>query len=201
MNYFDYFQIITLLIFLSIFLGRSLSLARKGTQVFRLGSGKQGLGALLEKSFLIFFPLWLFEIFVHSLHLDHLQFLPFALVDPLYSHALLQSAGAVIILLSLLVFALALISFKTSWRVGIDTVAPGGLITTGMFSISRNPIFLSMDLYFLGTFLIYSNLFFLVCLIGMVCGFHVQIKHEETFLAVAYDRSYLEYRMQVRRYI
>lgn len=152
MNCFDYFQITTLTIFLSIFLGRSLSLARKGTQVFRLGIGKKGPGALLEKSFPIFFLLWLFEIFVHSLHLDHLQFLPFALVDPLYGHAFLQPAGAIIILLSLLVFALALISFKISWRVGIDTVAPGGLITTGMFSISRNPIFLSMNLYFLGTF-------------------------------------------------
>jgi len=201
MNYFDYFQMITLTIFLSIFMGRSLSLARKGTHVFRLGSDKKGFGALLEKSFVILFPLWLFEIFIHSLHLDHLQFLPFALVDPFFAHALLQSAGAVIIILSLLFFLLALISFKTSWRVGIDMIAPGELITTGMFSISRNPIFLSMNLYFMGTFFIYSNLFFLMSFIGMVCGFHFQIRQEEAFLAPKYGESYHRYMSQVRRYI
>ena len=164
MNYFDYFQIITLAVFLSIFFGRSLWLARKGTVVFRLGIGKKGLTALLEKSFLIFFPLWLFEIFMHSLHLN-LQFLPTALVNPIFINSAIQTAGAFVIFASILIFSLALISFKSSWRVGIDQLSPGGLITTGIFSLSRNPIFLSMDLYFLGTFLIYSNLFFLLCFI------------------------------------
>lgn len=148
MNYFDYFQITTLIIFLLIFFGRSLWLARKGTTIFRLGSGKKGFTALLEKSFLIFFPLWLFAIFVHSLHLN-LQFLPSELVNPLFSNPI-RIAGAVVILAGILVFSLALMSFKSSWRVGIDNVAPGGLITTGIFSLSRNPIFLSMDLYYRG---------------------------------------------------
>lgn len=200
MNYFDYFQIITLAIFLSIFLGRSLWLARKGTVVFRLGSGKKGSTALLEKSFLIFFPLWLFEIFVHSLHLN-IQFLPSALVNPLFISSIIPFAGLVIIFASILVFSLALISFKSSWRVGIDTVAPGGLITTGIFSWSRNPIFLSMNLYFLGTFLIYCNLFFLFCFICIAFGFHFQIRQEEVFLTQKYVDSYHAYMKQVRRYI
>lgn len=200
MHFIDYFQIITLVVFLLIFLGRSLWLARKGTVVFRLGSGKKGLAALLEKSFLVFFPLWLFEIFVHSLRLD-LQFLPSALVNPLFNNTILQFAGAVGISAGILVFSLALISFKSSWRVGIDTVAPGGLITTGVFSLSRNPIFLSMDLYFLGTFLIYSNLFFLLCFICIASGFHFQIRQEEAFLTEKYGGSYRVYMTQVRRYI
>ncbi len=200
MNYFDYFQIITLIIFLLIFFSRSIWLARKGTVVFRLGSGKQGLSAFLEKSFLIFFPLWLFEIFIHSLHID-LQFLPSIMVDPIISNQFVRLAGAVIICIGILVFSLALMSFKSSWRVGIDTVAPGGLITTGIFSLSRNPIFLSMNLYFLGTFLIYSNPFFLLSFVCMVFGFHFQIRHEETFLLQEYGKSYSKYMTQVRRYI
>ncbi len=200
MHYFDYFQIITLIIFLLIFFGRSLRLRQKGTTVFRLGSGKKGFTALLEKSFLIFFPLWLFEIFVHSLHLN-IQFLPSALVNPLFINSIIRPAGAVVILTGMVVFTLALISFKSSWRVGIDTVAPGGLITTGVFSVSRNPIFLSMDLYFLGTFLIYSNLFFLICFICIAFGFHFQIRQEEAFLAERYGDSYRRYMTQVRRYI
>ncbi|PKM79235.1 MAG: hypothetical protein CVU88_06845 [Firmicutes bacterium HGW-Firmicutes-13] len=200
MNYFDYFQIITLIIFLLIFFGRSIWLARKGTVVFRLGSGKKGLSAFLEKSFLIFFPLWLFEIFIDSLHID-LQFLTSVMVDPIISNQFVRLVGAVMICIGILVFSLALISFKSSWRVGIDTVAPGGLITTGIFSLSRNPIFLSMNMYFLGTFLIYSNPFFLLSFICIAFGFHFQIRHEETFLLQEYGNGYSNYMTQVRRYI
>jgi protein-S-isoprenylcysteine O-methyltransferase Ste14 len=200
MNYFDCFQITTLIIFLLIFIGRSAWLERKGTKVFVLGSGKKGFTALLEKSFLIFFPLWLFEIFIHSLHFN-IQFLPPALVDPLFKNQNIQLAGAVVIFVSILIFSLALISFKSSWRVGIDTSAPGGLITTGIFSMSRNPIFLSMDLYFLGTFLIYSNVFFLLCFFCIALGFHFQIRQEEVFLIERYGNSYRGYMTQVGRYI
>jgi len=200
MNRMDYFQIITLVIFLLIFFGRSLQLARKGTHVFHLGNGKKGLSALLERSFLIFFPLWLLEIAIHSLHLN-LQFLPEALVNPLFKNQALGFAGAAFILMSLLVFSLALISFKSSWRVGIDTVSPGGLITTGIFSVSRNPIFLSMDLYFLGTFFVFTNLFFLLSFVGMAFGFHVQIRQEEAFLSKKHGAGYCAYMTQVSRYV
>ena len=71
MNYFDYFQIITLIIFLLVFFGRTIWLRIKGTKVFVIGSGKKGFSAFLEKSFLVFFPIWLIEMGIHSLHLDN----------------------------------------------------------------------------------------------------------------------------------
>ena len=159
MNYFDYYQVITLIIFLLVFFGRTICLRRKNTKVFVLGSGKKGFTALLEKSFFIIFSIWLIEIGIHSLHLN-IQFLPLVMVKLIFKNQIIQFAGAVVIFVGLLVFCLALTSFSSSWRVGIDTVSPGGLITSGVFSVIRNPIFLSMDLYFLGTFLINSNLFF-----------------------------------------
>ena len=112
-----------------------------------------------------------------------------------------QFAGTVVIFLGLLVFCLALISFSSSWRVGIDTVSPGGLITTGVFSVTRNPIFLSMDLYFLGTFFIYSNPLFLMCFVCVALGFQFQIRQEETFLIERYGDKYRKYMGQVNRYI
>ena len=57
-------------------------------------------------------------------------------------------------------FILSLISFGDSWRIGIDTRSAGDLVMTGVFSLTRNPIFLFLDVYFLGTWLIYPNLFF-----------------------------------------
>jgi protein-S-isoprenylcysteine O-methyltransferase Ste14 len=204
MNYFDYYQVITLIIFLLVFFGRTIWLRITGTRVFVLGSGKKGFTALLEKSFLIFFPIWLIEIGIHSLHLN-IQFLPLVLVMPIFKNQIMQFAGAAVIFVSLLFFCLALISFNSSWRVGIDTVSPGDLIITGVFSVTRNPIFLSMDLYFLGTFLIYSNLFFLMCFVCIfVCiglGFQFQIRQEETFLLERYGENYRKYMALVNRYI
>ncbi len=201
MNYFDYLQIVTLVIFLAIFIGRSVRLAQKGTQVFRLGSGKRGLAAALEKSFFLFFPLWLFQILICALHLENLQFLPSILTTPLFAHTFLSYAGSAILLLSVVIFALALVAFRTSWRVGIDTDQPGGLVTSGIFSLSRNPIFFSMNLYFLGTFLINGNWFFLISSVIMIFGFHLQIRQEEIFLAEHYGEPYHRYTSQVRRYI
>jgi len=200
MNYFDYYQVITLIIFLLVFFGRTIWLRRKGTKVIVLGSGKKGFTALLEKSFLIFFSIWLIEIGIHSLHLNT-QFLPLVLVKQIFKNQIIQFAGAIVIFVSLLFFCLALISFNSSWRVGIDTVSPGDLITTGVFSVTRNPIFLSMDLYFLGTFLIYSNLFFLMCFVCIALGFQFQIRQEETFLLERYGENYRKYMALVNRYI
>jgi len=200
MNLFNYFQIITLIIFLLVFFGRTIWLGRKGTKVFVLGRDKKGLSAMLEKSFLIFFSIWLIEIGIHSLHLN-IQFLPLVMVKLIFKNQIIQFAGAVVIFVSLLVFCLALISFSSSWLVGIDTAAPGELITTGVFSVTRNPIFLAMDLYFLGTFLINSNLFFLMCFVSITLGFHLQIRQEEAFLIERYGDSHRKYMAQVRRYI
>ena len=200
MNYFDYFQVITLVIFLFTFFGRTIWLRKKGTKAFVLGSGKKGFTALLEKNFLIFFSIRLIEIGIHSLHLN-IKFLPLVLVKQIFKNQIIQFAGAMAIFVGLIVFCLALISFNSSWRVGIDTVSPGDLITTGVFSVSRNPIFLSMDLYFLGTFLIYSNLFFLMCFVCIALGFQFQIRQEETFLIERYGDKYRKYMAQVNRYI
>jgi protein-S-isoprenylcysteine O-methyltransferase Ste14 len=200
MNLFNYFQIISLIIFLLVFFGRTIWLRKKGTKVFVLGSGKKGFTALLEKSFLIFFPIWLIEIGIHSFKVDT-QFLPLVMVKLIFKNQIIQFAGAVVIFVSLLVFCLALISFSSSWRVGIDTAAPGELITTGVFSVTRNPIFLSMDLYFLGTFLIYSNLFFLMCFVCIALGFQFQIRQEESFLLARYGDKYRKYMAQVNRFI
>jgi len=200
MNFFDCFQIASLVVFLSIFSGRTFWLKHKGTEVFRLGSGKKGFTAFPEKSFLVFFPLWLFEIFIHALRLN-IQFLPDMLAKPFFTNPPTQIAGVLVIATCIILFILALVSFKTSWRIGIDTVAPGGLITTGIFSWSRNPIFLSMNLYFLGTFLIYSNLFFLFSFICMAFGFHFQIRQEEAFLTEKHGDLYQGYMTRIRRYI
>jgi len=60
--------------------------------------------------------------------------------------------------LAVIGFALSLASFGDSFRVGIDEKKPDKLVTTGMFSISRNPIYVCFILFFAGLFLIHRNI-------------------------------------------
>lgn len=200
MYYYDYFQIVFLIIFLSIFVGRTVYQTAKGARVFALGIGKTGFKSALEISFFFILTLWILEIVIHALKLD-IQFLPGLLIAPIANEAALKITGIVFNSLGLCIFILALWSFGRSWRIGIDNREPGQLVTGGIFSFTRNPVFVFIDLYFLGTFLIYSNFFFLVLCIGTVLGIHYQIQQEEDFLLGHYGNRYRSYMKRVRRYI
>ncbi|MBN2077573.1 MAG: isoprenylcysteine carboxylmethyltransferase family protein [Spirochaetes bacterium] len=102
--------------------------------------------------------------------------------------------------MGLILFTAALFNFGSSWRVGIDKAHAGELVTRGVFSITRNPIFLFIDLYFLGTFLVYGNIFFLVSSIIAIASSHIQILEEEKFLGAHYGSRYLDYKARVPRY-
>ncbi len=109
--------------------------------------------------------------------------------------------GAIFILLfGLLIYALALYSFRDSWRIGIDREKPGKLITTGIFAWSRNPIYISLDLLAIGSFMLQGHLIFLILLIGITFSLHFQILQEEKFLIQTYGETYIKYCSKVSRY-
>jgi protein-S-isoprenylcysteine O-methyltransferase Ste14 len=113
----------------------------------------------------------------------------------------LQIIGLVIIHVSLCWIMIAQYQMSTSWRIGIDEVNKTALKTSGVFGVSRNPIFLGMILSMLGIFFILPNalIFFL-----MLCTYfiiQIQIRLEETFLEKQHGASYLDYKKKVRRLI
>ena len=98
-------------------------------------------------------------------------------------------------------FALALASFGDSFRVGIDVNTPDKLVTGGMFSISRNPIYVCFLLFFAGLFLIHRNITVAVGAVLFALAIHRQVKREEAFLASHYGAEYEEYCKKTRRYL
>ena len=200
MAVFDYFQIIILILFYVIFFGRTLQMVLRGANPLVLGFGKKGLERVLEISFVVGLAGWTMEAVSHSLHLGAHIF-PRVFYAHMFDVAFLRALGALIIASGLTLFALSLISFGNSWRVGIDTKNPGDLVTTGAFSLTRNPIFLFLDLYFIGTWLIYPNLFFGIFAVVSVVGIHWQILEEERFLARKYGKEYEKYREMAPRYL
>ncbi|HHT9121228.1 MAG TPA: methyltransferase family protein [Candidatus Wunengus sp. YC63] len=56
----------------------------------------------------------------------------------------MQFTGVVLCILSLIWTAIAQYHMGTAWRIGIDNKHKTGLVTFGLFKLSRNPIFLGM---------------------------------------------------------
>lgn len=73
--------------------------------------------------------------------------------------------------IGLIVMLLALISFGTSFRVGIDVDHPGTLVTSGIFAATRNPIYVAFAFILLGEFLLFPNWLLMLYLIGGVALF------------------------------
>ena len=111
----------------------------------------------------------------------------------------LLMVGLVIIHFSLIWISIAQYQMSTSWRIGIDEVNKTELKTKGIFSISRNPIFLGMILSVLGIFFILPNAltFFLTLTTYLVI--QIQIRLEEEFLEKQHGNDYLNYKLKTRR--
>jgi len=98
-------------------------------------------------------------------------------------------------------FALALASFGDSFRVGIDAQKPDTLVTTGVFAISRNPIYVCFLLFSLGQFLIHRNIVLSAAALLFALTIHRQVLREEKFLREHYGAEYEAYCRKVRRYL
>ncbi len=109
--------------------------------------------------------------------------------------------GVLFCLAGVMMLVWSIISFGKSFRVGIDTEHPGELITTGVFSFSRNPIYVGFAFFFLGQFLVFPNWTTLIYLSAAVWLLHRQVLREETFLKEHYGEAFSQYCRQVRRYL
>jgi protein-S-isoprenylcysteine O-methyltransferase Ste14 len=116
-------------------------------------------------------------------------------------HAWLKWVGVALLLVSLGWTVLAQAQMGESWRIGIDQEHRTALVRSGVFGLSRNPIFLGMMLTLLGLFLVIPNaLTQLTFLMGVVL-IQIQVRLEEQYLAKSHGDEYAEYRGRVRRWL
>lgn len=184
-----YFALITVILLVLMVLSRVFMMKRMGIKVMRFGE--------LDKKDLLIppFALLLFYLILASaLKLPMLGF-------ELFFSEVIGWIGVVLCMLGLIVFLLSLISFGKSFRVGIDEEHPGALITSGVYAISRNPIYVAFGLVLLGVFLILPNWIVLLYLVTGIWLFHRQVHREEDSLKNIYGEDYLEYCKKVCRYL
>ena len=100
------------------------------------------------------------------------------------------------------VFITAVVTMRDSWRAGVSKSEKTELVTSGIFSISRNPAFLGFDLVYLGILLMFFNWVLFAVSIFDALMFHLQIVNvEEDFLLEAFGEDYLNYKKKVNRYL
>ncbi len=180
---------ITLLLIVLLVITRVIMLRRRGIDALQFGK--------IDKTDFLLPPLMLFYfyiIFAHAFNWPGFNCV-------LFNSVSLKLVGVLFCLLGLGLMAWALVSFGRSFRVGIDVESPGGLITTGAFGVSRNPIYVAFAIILLGEFLIFPNLVPLIYLVAGMLLFHRQVLREEAFLKVHYGEEYEVYCSKVRRYL
>jgi protein-S-isoprenylcysteine O-methyltransferase Ste14 len=163
----------------------------------RRGIRAMNFGKLDKKDFLIppFALFYFYVVFANAFNW------PAVSKQELFHSGIISWVGVLLCLVGLLLFVLSLVSFGRSFRVGIDTEHPDNLVTTGIFGISRNPIYVAFWIVLFGQFLVFPNRILLVYLGAATWLFHRQVLREEEYLNEHYGKEYVEYCSRARRYL
>lgn len=105
-----------------------------------------------------------------------------------------------ILVLGLIFSFASLIKLGKSTRFGIPTTKTN-LKTNGIYSLSRNPIYLGFNLISISSMIYIPNILILALGTYSMIIYHYIILGEEKFLEKAFGDDYLKYKKKVRRYI
>ena len=182
--------LILMLIFYISYFAKMISQRRKGISTDQLGKGKTGFIKFVELSLktatYILPVVQIASIFLYSKT----------------EHFILQIIGIIITAIGVIIFILSVLQMKDNWRAGVQSEEKTSLVTSGIYSISRNPAFLGFDLMYIGILFSFFNPYLCVATGITVTLFHLQIVNvEEDFLKDTFGEEYLSYTRKVCRYI
>jgi protein-S-isoprenylcysteine O-methyltransferase Ste14 len=186
----SYLGALTIVVLLAMVLARVQFLKKRGVVAIKFGE--------LDKSDFLIPPFALFYFYLIFAGAFHW---PNVLAGELFHSVWIGWIGVSLCALALLLIFASLISFGESFRIGIDTVRPDKLVTSGIFGLTRNPMYVAFGLVLLGELLIQPNWIFLAYLVGGVGLFHRQVLREEGYLREHYGEEFRTYRARVRRYL
>ena len=149
----------------------------------------------------VFTAISFMELIVVGIYAFKIEWYKFLLPFWYIENETLSNVGWGLLILPLIVVWIAQSQMADSWRIGIDKKNKTKLVTKGLFSISRNPIFLGIMIANIGLFLVIPNAFTLVIVSLSTISINTQIRLEEEFLELEFENDYLVYITKVRRWI
>jgi protein-S-isoprenylcysteine O-methyltransferase Ste14 len=76
------------------------------------------------------------------------------------------------------------------------------LVTTGVYGLSRNPIYLGMILIYVGIAFVFAASWAFLLLLPVLIALQIEvIRREETYLERRFGEAYRQYRQEVRRWL
>lgn len=121
---------------------------------------------------------------------------------PFMQHAAVQAAGVVLLMGSLLLVMVSQRNLGASWRFDFDQAAePPELVTTGLYAVSRNPIYVGMASTGVGLLLALPNaVTFAVANLTFLL-LQVRVRVEEEYLLKAHGEAFEAYRRSTPRWL
>jgi len=105
----------------------------------------------------VFTVITFMEIVVVGIYAFKIEWYKYLLPFWYIENETLSKIGWGFLIISLIVVWIAQSQMANSWRIGIDEKNETKLVTKGLFSISRNPIFLGIIIANIGLFLVIDN--------------------------------------------
>lgn len=114
----------------------------------------------------------------------------------------LNVAGIVLASAAGLTVFLAQLGMGASWRIGVDTEERTDLVTSGWFSVIRNPIYTAMILGWFGFALLVPTWLGFAAVVVVAFGLELQVRAvEEPYLTRTHGDEYRSYASRVGRFL
>lgn len=182
--------VIEVLIFYVAYLLKLINQRKKGIKTNQLGIGNKSRKTVIIESLLRFSSTAIVIVVLVSAILN----------TSLFSNQMVRGIGLALLGLGTCLFIIAMVTMQDNWRAGIPEKDKTDMVTTGIYTISRNPAFLGFDLTYIGASLAFGNIIVLILTALTIALMHLQILEEEKYLETTFGKRYDTYKNKVGRY-
>ena len=137
----------------------------------------------------------IFQFFIISLHFIKLEFLP--KIEIIKSNFIFSFLGLIIIIIASIIMFLAIKDLGTNLSPFPRPIANGTLITSGIYSFIRHPMYYALILISLGIFIINLSFYYLFLTLTLTLLIKFKIILEEQYLNKKF-KNYLFYKKKVK---
>lgn len=174
--------------FYAFYLAKLVVLGRQNIKTNQMGTGKKSKKVLIIE-----------RVMSAATVLNVVIGLGSIWIAPVGSVIGMRIAGILAGVLAVVIFGMATITMKNSWRVGIPEEKTE-LVADGIYAWSRNPAFVGFDLLYLAMCLMFFNVPLVVVSVWAAVMLHLQIRQEEEHMSRMFGEEYAEYRKHTLRY-
>ena len=101
----------------------------------------------------------------------------------------------------ILLLAAAQLNMGASWRIGIDEGTKPGVVSGGLYRLSRHPIYLGLLMALAGYAVMMPTPLSLLLFVAAYWGLRSQTRIEEAYMLRTYGEAYRDYAQQVGRFV